>query len=75
MGYWALAFAQAIVLFPILENMFLACRFGRIAGHRRSEMQEATEGYYRLPAGGRWGSCPTLPYGELRLSLYSLFAI
>jgi hypothetical protein len=20
-----------------------------------------------LPAGGRWGSCPTLPYGELRL--------
>jgi hypothetical protein len=22
-----------------------------------------------LLAGGRWGSCPTLPYGELRLCI------
>ena len=60
LGQWRPAMASSsdarqTTVVPLPENKFLPCR----RGGRAEELG--------LSIGGRWGSCLTLPYGELRL--------
>jgi hypothetical protein len=40
----------------------------------RSAGREEERGILGALLGGRWGSCPTLPHGELRLCLTSCYS-